>query len=256
MEDKAVQTANEKKPVFVTVYDRLYEMFTDGTYPAGKALPPEPRLAALLDVSRETLRKALRLLEEDGLLRKVKGKGNFVQDLNRPVASSLETLGNPVRKCIQVPLDAEVEMEAHLETASDYEHKLFKKPTPAALAVDRWYRSNGKIVAYTLTLAPIETVTALGLDLTDREALLELLDNGIYRIATRAQIQVKTTWVGKFISDRYVLNENEELTLIQENLYQGDDFSVMIHNKHYLLPETCAIEINATRPAGQEPSGQ
>jgi DNA-binding GntR family transcriptional regulator len=237
---------NRKQPVFVTVYDRLYEMLTDGTYPVGKALPPEPKLAGLLDVSRETLRKALKLLEEDGLLQKFKGKGNFVMDLNKPMVSSLEKLGNPIRKCIQVPLDVDVEMEMHLQESGDYEHKLFKRESKTALAVDRWYRSNGRIVAYTLTLAPIETFTALGLDLANKSAMLDFFENQIYRLATRSHIKVKTTWVGRFISDRYVLNEDEELTLIQENLYAEDEFSLLINNKHYIIPEVCSIEINAT----------
>jgi len=246
MGERMGQETNGKKPVFVGVYDRLYEMVTDGTYPAGRALPPEPKLAALLDVSRETLRKAMRLLEEDGLLQKVKGKGNFVVDLNKPVVSSLEKLGNPIRKCIQVPLDEEVEMEVRLQASSDYEQKLFKRETQTALAIDRWYRSNGKIVAYSLTLAPIESVLSLGLDLSNKAAVLDFLEKQAYEIATRAHIKVKTTWVGKFISDRYVLSEDEELSLIQENLYTEDDFTLLIHNKHYILPEVCSIEINAT----------
>lgn len=237
---------NEKKPVFVAVYDRLYDMVTDGTYPVGTSLPPEPKLASLLDVSRATLRKALKLLEEDGLLSKEKGKGNFVLDINKPIGSSLEKLGNPIYKCIQVPLDKEVEMEMHFEASSDYEHKLFKRETQTALAVDRWYRSNGKIVAYTLTLAPIETFRDLGLNLADNDDILDFLENRIYKIATRANIKVKTTWVGSFISDHYVISEDEEMNLIQENLYTEDDFTLLIHNKHYILPDVCSIEINAT----------
>ncbi|MBW8381273.1 MAG: GntR family transcriptional regulator [Youngiibacter sp.] len=246
MGERTVQEINGKQPVFVTVYDKLYEMLTDGTYPVGKALPPEPKLAGLLDVSRETLRKALRLLEEDGLLQKVKGKGNFVMDLNKPMVSSLEKIGNPIHKCIQVPLDEEVEMEMHLQESGDYEHKLFKRESQTALAVDRWYRSSGKIVAYTLTLAPIETFTSLGLDLANKSAMLDFFENRVYELATRSHLKVKTTWVGRFISDRYVLNEDEELTLIHENLYTEDEFKLLIHNKHYIIPEACSIEINAT----------
>lgn len=235
----------EKSPVFVTVYDRLYEMVTDGTYPVGSALPTEPKLSGLLAVSRETLRKALKLLEEDGLLQKVKGKGNFVLDLHKPMVSSLERLGNPIHKCLQVPLEPEVEIQIHLEVPSDYMQKLFKRETGTAVAVDRWYRSGGKVVAYTLTLAPIETFLELGLEYADKDILLDFLEKGIYQIATRSHIKVQATSVGSFISDRYVLNEAGELNLLTENLYRGDDFSLLIHNKHYIHPEVCSIEINA-----------
>lgn len=234
-----------KKPIFVQVYDRLYDMVTDGTYAVGHALPPEPKLAEMLEVSRETLRKALLLLQEDGLLKKVKGKGNFVLDTNKPGVSSLDVMGNPVRKCIQVPLDDEVEIEIHLQGVSDYERKLFKRDSSAAIAVDRWYRSQGKVVAYSLTLAPIESVIDMNLDLSNKEEILDFLNRKVYEIAQRSHIQIKTTWVGDFISDRYVLNKEGELSLIQENLYMENEFTLLIHNKHYIVPELCSIEINA-----------
>ncbi len=236
-----------KKPVFVTVYDRLYTMVTDGTYPPGSTLPPEPKLAKQLDVSRETLRKAMRLLEEDGLLLKIKGRGNFVNSQIKPTVSisSLSRLGNPIRKCVNVPLDEEVEIEVHIENTSEYEQKLFSRESKTALAIDRWYRSSGKVVAYSLTLAPIEAVRDLGMDISNKAKVIEFLENGVYGIAKRAQIRVKTTWVGQFISDRYVLNQNEELSLIQETLYGEDDTAPLLHTKHYILPDVCTIEISA-----------
>lgn len=241
------QFTPEKRPVFVSVYDKLYDMMTDGTFTVGKALPSEPKLATMLGVSRMTLRQALELLHEDGLVEKVKGKGNFVTDRNKPMVSSLEKLGNPIYKCMQLPLDEEVEIEFRLEPPSEYEQNLFKRRTAVAIGVDRWYRSGGKVVAYTLSLAPIETIAKLGLDLNDKQALLQMLETDIYNIASRAHIKVQTTWVGSFISDRYVLTEKGELNLVYENLYTNDDFALMIHNKHYMLPQACAIEINATK---------
>ncbi len=239
--------SQEKKPVFVSVYDKLYDMMTDGTFPVGKALPSEPKLAALLGVSRMTLRQALELLHEDGLLEKVQGKGNFVIDRNKPLVSSLETLGNPIYQCMQLPLDPEVELDLRLEPPSEYEQNLFKRRTAVAVAVDRWYRSQGKLVAYTLTLAPIETITTLQVDLNDKRALLQMLETGIYQIASRSRIRVQTTWVGSFISDRYVLTEKGELSLLYESLYTDDDYAGLVHNKHYMLPKACSIEIHTSR---------
>lgn len=238
--------SQEKKPVFVTVYERLYDMMTDGTFPVGEALPSEPKLATMLGVSRMTLRQALGLLTEDGLVTKVKGKGNFVMDRNKPMVSSLEKLGNPVYKCMQLPLEKEVEIEFRLEPPNEYEQAQFKRRTAAVVAVDRWYRSEGRVVAYSLTLMPIESVTTLDIDLNDKQGLLRMLEDGVYHIATRSHIRVQTTWVGSFISDRYVLTEKGELNLLYENIYTDDDFAPLVVNKHYMLPQHCSLEINAS----------
>lgn len=238
---------DEKKPVFVTVYDRLFDMIGDGTLPVGGRLPSEPKLAAMLGVSRMTLRQALALLHEDGLVNKVQGKGNFVTDRQKAAASSLERIGHPVYKCASVPLDPEVELEFHLEPPSEYEQNLFKRRTAVAVAVDRFYRHNGRLVAYSLALMPIESISYLGLDLNDKAALLEALEHKVYTVAARTHIRLQTTWVGKFISDRYVLTEKGkgELNLFYEDIYRPDDIAPLVCNKHYMLPEVCSIEINA-----------
>lgn len=44
---------------------------------AGK-LPAEPDLAATLDISRDTLRAAIRMLTDEGLVTVVRGRGTFV----------------------------------------------------------------------------------------------------------------------------------------------------------------------------------
>lgn len=49
-----------------------------GEFRAGGALPPEADLAALLEVSRPTMREAVRSLSDRGVLRVVHGRGTFV----------------------------------------------------------------------------------------------------------------------------------------------------------------------------------
>ena len=46
----------------------------------GDPLPPEQRLAELMQVSRSTLRQSLRDLEREGVIQRVQGKGTFIAD--------------------------------------------------------------------------------------------------------------------------------------------------------------------------------
>jgi GntR family transcriptional regulator len=72
-----------------TVQDELRQRIDQGRLPAGSRLPSEPDLAAELQVSRATLREALRALEEEGLLRRRQGSGTYVADRPR-MANSLD----------------------------------------------------------------------------------------------------------------------------------------------------------------------
>lgn len=53
-------------------------MINEGTFPEGSRLPSEPELSKLIGVSRTTLRQALALLQDDGLVNNIRGKGNFI----------------------------------------------------------------------------------------------------------------------------------------------------------------------------------
>jgi GntR family transcriptional repressor for pyruvate dehydrogenase complex len=80
---------------FEAVAERLREDLAVGRFPRGDRLPAERALAERFGVSRNTLREALRALENAGLIRLQKGAtgGAFVTGTTgRPVASGLMDL--------------------------------------------------------------------------------------------------------------------------------------------------------------------
>ena len=71
-----------KRPSYVTLTtataNTLIDAIQDGKFPVGSQLPPEMELMQILEVSRTTLREALRLLEEQGLIIRRRGLGTYV----------------------------------------------------------------------------------------------------------------------------------------------------------------------------------
>ncbi|MGY4389580.1 GntR family transcriptional regulator [Streptomyces sp. TE12347] len=57
----------------------LRHQISSGHFKAGKRLPSEAQLATCYAVSTTTLRSALALLQSEGLVEKIHGKGNFVR---------------------------------------------------------------------------------------------------------------------------------------------------------------------------------
>jgi GntR family transcriptional regulator len=68
------------EPRYVTVYRRLADDIASGRLTPGERLPSERVLTQRLSVSRETLRRALELLVEDGTVTSSAGRGWFVAD--------------------------------------------------------------------------------------------------------------------------------------------------------------------------------
>ncbi len=83
------------KPLRVLVYEQLLELISQGKLPAGSRLPSEPELSCLLKVSRNVLREALILLEQDGVILNQRGIGRTVIGPGkRPAAIGLVCTGD------------------------------------------------------------------------------------------------------------------------------------------------------------------
>src|SRR5690606_38196530 len=73
------QDVVEPTRAYQRVYAQLKEQIQQGEFPVGSRLPPERLLATRLGVSRNTLRQALRLLREEGLVEPAQGSGVYVR---------------------------------------------------------------------------------------------------------------------------------------------------------------------------------
>ncbi|TDL62962.1 trehalose operon repressor [Rhodococcus qingshengii] len=70
---------NKYQIIFNTIVDQI----KSGEIPPNSLLPSENELKELYDTSRETIRKALNLLAQNGYIQKVRGKGSIVIDINK-----------------------------------------------------------------------------------------------------------------------------------------------------------------------------
>ena len=239
------QLAQGTSRTFVRVYEQMLQLLRDGTFPEDTWLPSEPKLAAMLGVSRMTLRQALTLLREDGLIRKQQGKGNYVIRQGKRPHQNLDALGHPVYQCCALAID-DVELDFRIEVPNAQNMELLQRDSAVMIVVDRWYRSGGSIVAYSLTLIPVEALHELHIKLNQADTLLQTLENSIYLQAERATLFISSTAVGNFISGKYVM-PSKEVMLIREDIYLNDDPAPVVCTKHYIRKDCCHIEINRKR---------
>ncbi|MEL6816974.1 MAG: GntR family transcriptional regulator, partial [Cyanobacteria bacterium J06598_3] len=65
-------------PLYIQIAHQLRERIQDGSYKRDQQLPAEAKLAAQFGVNRHTLRQAIALLKQEGILRIERGRGTFV----------------------------------------------------------------------------------------------------------------------------------------------------------------------------------
>lgn len=159
-----------RKIRYQEIADELRVMVADAA--AGSVLPSEAELSARFGASRVTVRRALELVRDDGLVAARQGFGWFVA--TEPVPQRLERLGT---------------IEAHLETSGkDASRRIlefaFDTPPPhvrAVLGVDRTLRvkrvnlADGEPFAVVTVWCPAELGQSLSMDDVASRPFYELL---------------------------------------------------------------------------------
>nr|WP_263326748.1 trehalose operon repressor [Neobacillus sp. Marseille-Q6967] len=68
---------------YLMIYNEIVAQIKNGEIAPGTLLPSENELKDQYDTSRETIRKALNLLAQNGYIQKVRGKGSIVIDISK-----------------------------------------------------------------------------------------------------------------------------------------------------------------------------
>lgn len=80
------------RPIYEQIKSGLRRQIASGELPAGSKLPSVRELAQALAVNPNTIQRAYRELEADGVLLSAAGKGSFVSADYRPDTAAIETL--------------------------------------------------------------------------------------------------------------------------------------------------------------------
>ncbi len=84
----------DSRRLYAKVAEQIRQKVMSGEFLRGERLPGEIKLSSRFGVSRATLREALRLLEDEGLIMSRRGAGSFVRPESRRIVEGLEKLGN------------------------------------------------------------------------------------------------------------------------------------------------------------------
>lgn len=86
------------------IVDQLQQMIAEGCWGPGERLPSERELAVTFDVSRPSIREAIRILEVKGLVDRKQGEGTFVR------AAVWQELSNPLFELINSYDESELDL--------------------------------------------------------------------------------------------------------------------------------------------------
>ncbi|MFI3238532.1 MAG: GntR family transcriptional regulator [Lachnospiraceae bacterium] len=228
----------------VQVYDTLYELIKNGSFKVGYKLPTEPELATKMGVSRVTLRHALALLQEDGLVANIRGKGNYVADPDSTSETQeyIKYIQHPFHVCCTKEIQ-DIEVAFRFQPPTDAITKIMKCETSLIVVAERWYKNGEDAVGFTLSFIPIETVSEYKIDFNDTDKFIQVLEKDMYNEALRAETQFTFSTTGNFSADKYDLSEQDNFIMILETIYSKDN-KMLLTNKHYIPGDSFKLQIN------------
>ncbi|MFT8412488.1 MAG: GntR family transcriptional regulator [Schleiferilactobacillus perolens] len=222
-----------RSPKYVQVYNSILAMIHRAQFPTGAKLPAEEVLADEFSVSRVTLRTALSLLREDGVITSIHGQGHFVTNTAESPNDGLEFFGSPLYSSITEKISTKMSY-FHENSPSEFTDQLFNTPHQPYYTLNIWYQNDKGNIANNLAIVDPNTILHYGVDLNDPEQIIDFLENTIYSEGGSSKLTVT-------VSDRptstfqypFANNTKEPLMLLTEDVFatNGDRLT---QNKYYI----------------------
>ena len=221
----------------VSVQDELKARIDRGELPAGARLPSEPELAAELQVSRATLREALRAMESEGLVRRRQGSGTFVAERPR-MANSLDMNFGVTDAIRAAGMRAGIAQGRHwVEPAAAGEAaSLDLEPGQDVLVLERVRTAEGNPVVLSRDVLPA------GLVAGRPEVVEQLLQRSVYEVLERELGVVIHHGVARFrpvradssVAGRLGVPRGELLLYLWQVDYDSDGAPVLFSHEFHL----------------------
>lgn len=225
--NNTINEKNVKIPLYVTVYETISQWLKEGKYKPGDKLPGENVLAEQFQVSRGTLRQAMLLLQEDGLIGNHQGKGNIVLSNQDLTANGLEKVGNPIVDFCLQQVDKVVTTIGFQPATKKHQEVLKLRPSNIVAVIDITYYSQDMPVGFAMVYMPHEVLDKGEVDLENTDSVYEfytqlLSSNGLY-----SNTKLRMRKARERLANILNIPEEEGLLILEEELYTEYDTPVL-----------------------------
>lgn len=232
----------EKIPSYVPIYDILYSDIIGGKYKNSDLLPSENVLSERYGVSRNTIRQALTILREDGLIRKEQGKGSIVTytEGEREAADSIENLILSSAKEEIDKIDNRYNFAPPTEIASK---KLKLTSNDILLASNNIYYQLNRKIGHSFSQIALKHIDRLDVDLNDRKSIGDLINRDIFKLGRSGKIHIRLIKAEDNVRTFLDVEEGQALIYIEQILRDEYERGIARY-KYYFIPECFNISLN------------
>lgn len=221
--------SNTDAPRYIQIADQLRHNIQMQVYVVGDQLPPESQLSQQFEVNRHTLRQAVALLRQEGLLRAERGRGTFVAApiryaigqrvrYNETLKAQGHTAEFRVLKALELPADLSVATGLSIKVGD------------VVALIERLGRADGEPISVANSYFPL----ALFPDLLSKESL---------------SIFETSRSISRWLSDRFAVDHQRLRTSVSARVVQPRDAKLLQLplNQPILLAESVNVDQHGRR---------
>jgi GntR family transcriptional regulator len=221
---------DSRDPLYYRVANHLRNRIMGGIYKSGEKIPSESELCNEFSVSRITIRQALKLLEDQGMLIRKQGVGTLVNvEINcQPISFS-----GYIEDIIFQVLPAKVInfKKEEVEPQTEIKNILKLKDNEKVIKLERIRSIDNKINCYALNYIPIDIGDCISENNLNEYTLIELIDmKSVVKEANQTITAIKADDV---IADKLKIQKGDPVLFSEYVMYDKDNRPLNLARVHY-----------------------
>jgi len=232
-------TINEdKRPLYLRIKEYLEKKIENGKYKAGDKLPSENKLSKSLDVSRASLREALRVLEEEGKIIKQQGIGTFVNKPTPKFKKGIEKLNSVTETIENEGFQAGTKKLniKEIKISESLKEKIYEvsnEKVDKVLRIERVRTANNTPVVYCIDHLVLKYLDNNYKKEYFESSLFDILNNKFGINVKRAVTNIVAVKADKYVSSFLNIKKNSPLLLLEQFHYDEKNRMILFSQNYF-----------------------
>lgn len=236
----------DNKPRHEQISNWLREQIAAGEFEVGDRLPSESELSDRFDVSRVTVRHALKTLENEGSIYRRQGLGSFVDeaDIKQPLVCLTDFEEDMKRAGLHS--GSKIISRKIVEAGTRIAEKLDLEPDAKVLRLDRVRLGNGEPLAFDKTWLPMFYGQLLEGYNLEKETIYTVLEEHFDIPILKGHYTISAANAGAYLGEHLAVQEHAALLLIDRiSLSIGQ--KKIYYQQRYYRPDSINYRVELER---------
>ena len=223
--------------LYLLAKDEILKYINENCPTVGTLLPPESHFVSQLGISRGTLREAMRVLEEEGVIRRKQGIGTLICDTKNLIRSTLdinESVSEMITGKGMKPGSKDTRIEI-VRAGEELAEKLNLKPNDSVISLTRIRTADGIPVAHTIDFLPSALVPETFAHEFKEGSLYTYMEEKLGLELTNSMLQIEPIKAPKSIAQALDIELGSLLMLLKQTDTNTTNEPILYSEEYFVV---------------------